>query len=41
MQLGMANSAWEVLEDLPNEVKNHPRVLLGRIDVLLKLKGGD
>lgn len=38
MQLGMANSAWEVLEDLPTELKNHPRVLLGRIDVLLHLK---
>lgn len=32
--LGMAVDAWETLEDLPSEAKNHPRVLELRLEIL-------
>ena len=33
--LGMGGEAWETLEDLPTEAKNHPRVLALRVAVLI------
>jgi len=30
----MAVEAWETLEDLPSEAKNHPRVLELRVEIL-------
>lgn len=36
--LGMAVEAWETLEDLPTEAKNHPRVLELRLECLVVLK---
>ena len=36
--LGMAEDAWETLEDLPTESKNHPRVLELRLECLVVLK---
>lgn len=36
--LGMAVDAWESLEDLPTESKNHPRVLELRLECLGVLK---
>ena len=36
--LGMAEDAWECLEDLPTDAKNHPRVLELRLECLGVLK---
>lgn len=36
--LGMAVDAWESLEDLPTESKNHPRVLELRLECLVCLQ---
>jgi hypothetical protein len=36
--LGMAVDAWESLEDLPTDTKNHPRVLDLRLEYLGVLK---
>lgn len=33
--LGMGVEAWETLEDLPSDAKNHPRVLELRVAVLI------
>lgn len=32
--LGLPLDAWETLEDLPSEAKNHPRVLELRLEIL-------
>lgn len=34
----MAEDAWETLEDLPTDAKNHPRVLELRLECLVVLK---
>jgi tetratricopeptide (TPR) repeat protein len=34
LTLKMWEAAWNILEDLPTHLKNHPDVLLRRIDVL-------
>jgi uncharacterized protein HemY len=36
--LSMAEDAWETLEDLPTEAKNHPRVLELRLECLAVLR---
>lgn len=36
--LGMAEDAWETLEDLPSDAKNHQRVLELRLECLCVLK---
>jgi len=36
--LGMGVEAWETLEDLPTEAKNHPRVLELRVESLICLR---
>lgn len=33
--LGIGDDAWETLEDLPTELKNHPRVLELRLESLV------
>lgn len=35
LSLGMGVEAWETLEDLPQDAKNHPRVLALRVAVLI------
>ena len=35
LSLGMGVEAWETLEDLPSDAKNHPRVLELRVAVLV------
>lgn len=35
--LGIGDDAWELLEDLPTELKNHPRVLELRLESLVCL----
>ncbi len=34
MELGLAVGAWETLEDLPTDAKNHPDVLALRVHIL-------
>jgi hypothetical protein len=34
LDLGMAEEAWNTLEDLPTDAKNHPQVLALRIRIL-------
>jgi len=36
--LGIGDEAWELLEDLPTELKNHPRVLELRLESLVCMK---
>jgi hypothetical protein len=36
--LGIGDDAWELLEDLPTELKNHPRVLELRLESLVCLQ---
>lgn len=38
VMLGMGDEAWETLEDLPTEAKNHPRVLELRLESLVCLR---
>jgi tetratricopeptide (TPR) repeat protein len=38
LSLGMGVEAWETLEDLPTESKNHPEVLALRVAVLVHEK---
>ena len=38
LTLGMGAEAWETLEDLPTEAKNHPRVLELRLESLVCLQ---
>lgn len=38
LELGMGDQAWEALEDLPTESKNHPRVLELRLQILISLR---
>jgi len=35
LALGMGVEAWETLEDLPSDAKNHPQVLALRVAVLI------
>lgn len=39
--LGIGDDAWELLEDLPTELKNHPRVLELRLESLVCLQKWD
>jgi hypothetical protein len=34
LELGMAEEAWETLEDLPTDAKNHADVLALRVSIL-------
>ncbi|MCF7787827.1 MAG: hypothetical protein K9N47_16985 [Prosthecobacter sp.] len=38
LALGIGDDAWELLEDLPTELKNHPRVLELRLEALVCLR---
>lgn len=38
VHLGIGDDAWEALEDLPTEFKNHPRVLELRLEALVCLR---
>lgn len=38
LALGIGDEAWETLEDLPTEAKNHPRVLELRVESLVCLR---
>jgi hypothetical protein len=40
-ELRMWESAWNVLEDLPNELRCHPEVLSRRLDCLIGLEHWD